>query len=422
MISNTDLFFRLFKESFLFAFEALRVNKLRTFLSLLGITIGIFAIISVFTVTDSLERKIRKDVESLGNNVIYVQKWPWVPEGGDEYPWWKYMGRPLPGIKEMAELEKNSSTGSAMAYVAYLGGQTIKYKSSSAENCQIICASHNYDQVKNFEIEDGRYFTEGESNAGRPIALIGSDINNALFPKGDAIGKSFVVRGSKLTVIGVMKKEGSSLVDNSSDNCVLIPVNYARSLINLRSNDIDPFIIIKAKDKVPLPEMKDEIRGLMRTIRKLSPRETDDFALNETSLLANGLDQLFSTLGIAGWIIGGFSILVGGFGIANIMFVSVKERTHIIGIQKSLGSKNYFILLQFLVEAVVLCIIGGVIGLFLVFLLSIAASNATGFDLALTFGNVLLGIVISATIGILSGFKPAHQASQMNPVDAIRAN
>jgi putative ABC transport system permease protein len=422
MISHTDLFFRLLKESFLFAFEALRVNKLRTILSLLGITIGIFAIISVFTVTDSLERKIRSDVESLGNNVIYVQKWPWVPEGGDEYPWWKYLNRPLPGIKEMAELEKKTTTGKALAYVAYISGQTLKYKSSSAENAQIICASHNYDLVKNFEIADGRYFTENESNAGKPIALIGADINQALFPKGDALGKEFSVRGSKLTIVGVLKKEGSSLVDNSSDNCVIIPVNFARSLVNLRSNDIDPFIIIKAKEDVALPEMKEEIRGMMRSVRKLKPREADDFALNETSLLANGLDQLFRTLGLAGWIIGGFSILVGGFGIANIMFVSVKERTHIIGIQKSLGSKNYFILLQFLVEAVILCIIGGIIGLMLVFGLSIAASNATGFDFTLTFGNILMGIVISASIGILSGFIPAHQASQMNPVDAIRSN
>ncbi len=421
-LSNTDLFFRLLKESILFAFDALRVNKLRTILSLLGITIGIFAIISVFTVTDSLERKIRTDVESLGNNVIYVQKWPWMPEGGDEYPWWKYLNRPVPGVKEMDELNKRTTSGEAMAYVAYLGGQTLKYKSSSAENCEIICVSHNYDLVKSFEIQDGRYFTESESNAGRPIAVIGSDILDALFPSGDAIGKEFTVRGSKLTIIGTLKKEGNSLIDNSSDNSVLIPLSYARSLINLRSNDIDPFIIIKAKDGIALKEMKEEIRGGMRSIRKLHPRQSDDFALNETSLLSNSLDDLFRTLGLAGWIIGGFSILVGGFGIANIMFVSVKERTHIIGIQKSLGSKNYFILLQFLVEAIILCIIGGMVGLLFVLVLSIVASNLTGFDLTLTFNNILMGIFISTTIGIISGYIPALQASRMNPVDAIRSN
>lgn len=422
MRTPVSLFFRLFKESFLFAFEALRVNKLRTFLSLLGITIGIFAIISVFTVTDSLERKIRKDIESLGNNVIYVQKWPWMPEDGGEYPWWKYLNRPLPGIKEMAELEKRTSTGEAMAYVAYLSGQTLKYKSSSVENCQIICASHDYNRVKIFEIESGRYFTESESAAGKPVAIIGADIASALFRSTSAIGQVLNVRGFKLSIIGTITKEGSSMIDNSSDNCVIIPVNFGRSIVNLRSNDIDPYIIIKAKDGISTVELKDELRGAMRSVRKLQPRESDDFALNETSLLSNSLDQFFATLSLAGWIIGGFSILVGGFGIANIMFVSVKERTPIIGIQKSLGSKNYFILLQFLVEAVVLCIIGGCIGLILVLFLSMAASNATGLDLTLTFGNIITGICISASIGIISGYIPAHQASMMNPVDAIRAN
>ena len=422
MKTNASLFFRLFRESFLFAFEALRVNKLRTILSLLGITIGIFAIISVFTVTDSLERKIRKDVASLGNNVIYIEKWPWVPEEGDEYPWWKYMNRPEPGIKEMADLEKKISTGEAMAYVATIGNQTLKYKSSSVENCVIVCASHNYDHVKVFDIDEGRYFTENESNNGKPVTLIGADVNEALFPEGNGLGSDIIVRGYKLNIIGILKKEGSSLIDNSSDNNVIIPVNFARSLVNLRSNDINPSIVVKAKEGIAIPEMKDELRGSMRSVRKLNPKESDDFALNETSLLTNGLNDLFHTLGLAGWIIGGFSILVGGFGIANIMFVSVKERTPIIGIQKSLGSKNYFILLQFLVEAVVLCIIGGCIGLLLVLLLSIAASNATGFDLTLTFGNIVMGIIISASIGVISGYVPALQASNMNPVDAIRAN
>ncbi len=421
MNTPVRLFIRLFSESFLFAIQALRVNKLRTLLSLLGITIGIFAIISVFTITDALERKIRKDVASLGNNVIYVQKWPWVPEDGDEYPWWKYMNRPVPGIKEMDELQKKMESAEAMAYVAAIEGQTIKYKSSSVENCQIVCASHDYDKVRNFELEDGRYFTDGESNIGKPVAVIGADVANALFPNGNAIGNVLVVRASKITIIGTIKKEGSSMVGNSSDNCVIVPVNFARSLINLRSREMDPFIVIKAKEGITTGEMRDELHGAMRGVRKLQPRESNDFALNETSLLTNSLNQLFSTLSIAAWIIGGFSILVGGFGIANIMFVSVKERTHIIGIQKSLGSKNYFILFQFLFEAIVLCIIGGIMGLLLVLLLSIAASSLADYDFALTIGNIMTGILISATIGIISGYVPAHQAAQMNPVDAIRA-
>jgi putative ABC transport system permease protein len=420
MPSKTFLFLKLFRESFLFAFQALRVNKLRTILSLLGITIGIFAIISVFTVVDALEMKVRTDVQSLGNDVIYIQKWPWVANEDGDYPWWKYMNRPLPGYKEMGELEHRVNSVEAVAYVASIGGQLIKYKNNTVENADILCVSHDYNKIKTFDLQDGRYFTEGESQSGKPIALIGASIQEALFPNGNAIGQELTVRGSKFTIIGVIKKEGSSMVDLSLDNELVIPVNFARNLVNLRSDRIDPYFMVKAKSNVLMAEMRDDVKGSMRSVRKLKPREEDDFALNETSLLSSGLNEMFSTLGFAGWIIGGFSILVGGFGIANIMFVSVRERTSIIGIQKSLGSKNYFILLQFLVEAVVLCVIGGCIGLIIVYGLSVLATSAVGFNFALTAGNIAKGILISATIGIISGFVPAMRASQMNPVEAIR--
>jgi putative ABC transport system permease protein len=416
------LFLFLLAESFVFAIQALRVNKLRTILSLLGITIGIFAIISVYTVTDTMEKKVRSDVASLGNNVIYVQKWPWVPEENGEYPWWKYMNRPVAGIKEMDELQKKMSTAEAMTYVATVDNQTIKYRSSSAENCEIICASQDYDKVRSFTLHEGRFFNDYESYNGRPVAVIGSDVTEALFTDGNALGKVINVRGSKLTVIGTIEKEGSSLVGNSSDNCVIIPVNYARSLINLRSDQMDPYIMIKSHENISTAEMKDELLGTMRGIRKLNPKESNDFALNETSLLSNGLEAVFSIISIAAGFIGGFSILVGGFGIANIMFVSVRERTHIIGIQKSLGSKNYFILLQFLFEAIVLCIIGGIIGLILVFILSIIASLVADYHFILSVANIIWGLGISTAIGIVSGIVPAYRAGKMNPVDAIRTS
>ena len=420
--SEIKLVLRLIRESFLFAMEALRVNKLRTILSLLGITIGIFAIIAVFTATDSLENKIRKDISSLGNNVIYIQKWPWVPEGGDEYPWWKYMNRPLPAIKELGDLRKKITTSNSIAYAADIGGQTIKYESSSIENVMVSCVSEDFDRVRNFEVEDGRFFTESEFASGRPLIILGSDVSKALFPKGNAVGKSVIIRKFKHTVIGVLKHEGSSTFDNSFDNTVIIPVNFARNLVNLRSNNIDPYILVKANENVTNGEMKDELRGAMRSIRRLQPQESDDFALNETSMFSSSLDDLFSTLGLAGWIIGGFSIVVGGFGIANIMFVSVRERTPIIGIQKSLGAKNFFILLQFLIEAIVLCIIGGSFGLGIIYVLTLLISMGTGMDIALSFANIMMGIMISAVVGIISGYIPAYQASQMNPVDAIRSN
>lgn len=414
------IFLQLFGESVMFALNSLRVNKLRSFLSLLGIAIGIFAIVTVFTAVDSMENNIRDSIKSISNNAVYVQKWPWL-FGGD-YPWWKYINRPLPGIKEMDELKKRLSSASYLAYVAEFNAKTIKYQNNSVENSSIAAVSHDYINIRVFELSSGRYFSEEESASGKPYTVIGSDIAAALFQDTDPIGKSINVMGYKLQVIGVIKKEGSSIIETSRDESVLVPVNYARNIVNLRSDRIDPFILVQAKEFVSLDQLKDDLKGAMRAVRKLLPKEDDDFALNESTLLSAGVSAMFVSIGIGGWIIGGFSILVGGFGIANIMFVSVKERTSIIGIQKSLGAKNYFILLQFLSESVILCLIGGATGLLLVYPLSLAATSMLEFNLVLTQSNIIFGLSISAIIGIISGMVPAYNASQMNPVDAIRAN
>ena len=414
------IFIQLMRESVLFAIQSLRTNKLRSFLSLLGVTIGIFAIISVFTAVDSMENNIRDSIKSLGQNVVYIQKWPW--SFGDNYPWWKYINRPLPGYKEMQELEKRTHTVKSMAYVAFINAKVLKYKNNSAENVSVVAISDHYMEIRKFELAKGRYFSEEEFASGKPLVIIGSNIAAALFPDTDPIGKNIDVMGTKLQVLGEAVKEGKSIVDNSMDDVILVPVNNARNVVNLRSDRIDPFIMAEAKPLVSLDQMKGDLKSGMRAIRKLQPREEDDFALNESTLLSAGIGNLFSTVGFGGWLIGGFSLLVGGFGIANIMFVSVKERTSIIGIQKSLGAKNYFILLQFLFEAVILCVIGGIMGLLLVFPLSIAATSVMDFDLLLSQSNIIFGLSISATIGIISGLIPAWIASKMNPVDAIRAN
>ena len=404
----------------MFAFHALAVNKLRTFLSLLGITIGIFTIILVFTVVDSLEKNVRQSVESLGDNVIYIQKWPWA--FGSDYPWWKYWQRPLPDYKEMELLRERTTSASAFTYQAFLSGKTVKYGSSSVENIDIVAVSHEFDQIKSFELSEGRYFTELESSGGRPIAIIGAEVYKNLMLNADPIGKNILALGRKFTVIGVFAKEGSSILDDGLDNAILIPVNFARNIMNLKSDRIQPMIQVKGKPGVTNAELTEELRGAMRSIRRLRPVEEDDFALNESKLLSKQIGSLFDVVGIAGWIIGGFSILVGGFGIANIMFVSVKERTNQIGIQKSLGAKNFFILIQFLSEAVTLCLIGGVMGLIVVYLIALGASSMLDFNLTLSFANIVTGLVISATIGIISGFIPAYTASKLDPVEAIRSN
>jgi len=413
------LFLTLFKESFLFAIQALVTNKLRSFLSLLGITIGIFAIISVFTMTDSLETKLRDSVKSLGDNVIYIQKWPWT--FGPDYPWWKYMNRPVPNISELDEVRRWCQKGEAFAFMVSARG-TAKYRNNSVENSDLLCVSHEYDKIRSFEIVNGRYFSETESSSGRSVCVIGNTIAEGLFEYEDPIGKTIKVRDSKLTVIGVLKKEGESMIGSNVDTQVLIPINYARNIVDLRNDRFEPVILVRAIPGVPNDELIDELTGIMRGIRKLKPIAEDDFALNQTSMISAQVGDLFNVVGIAGWIIGGFSILVGGFGIANIMFVSVKERTNLIGIQKSLGAKNYFVLLQFLSEAVLLSVIGGIIGLLLIYGGTFIVESLMEMEISLTKSNIILGLTISALIGVVSGFVPAYSASQLDPVEAIRTN
>lgn len=404
----------------IFAWQALIGNKLRSILSLLGITIGIFAVIMVFTIMDSLEMSLRKSVQSLGDDVVFVQKWPWT--FGPDYPWWKYINRPLPAYKELGYITDNCNSAQAAAFMVS-ANSTVKFRSSSMENISMVGASYEYDKVKSFEIVEGRYFTEIESSSGRPVCIIGDMIAQQFFPHESPIGQTIKLRGAKVTVIGVFKKEGESILGGSADTQVLVPVTYARNLVDINDESLGPQILVRAKPGVSNDELISELTGLLRSERRLTPTEDADFALNQTSLLSNQLGSLFDVIGIAGWVIGGFSILVGGFGIANIMFVSVKERTNIIGIQKSLGAKNYFILMQFLFEAVFLSLIGGMIGLFLVFLVTLALGGSSSImEIQLTSSNVILGFTISILIGLVSGFVPAYGASQMDPVEAIRSS
>ena len=413
------MFLVLLKESILFAWHSLTGNKLRSFLSLLGITIGIFAIILVFTIVDALESNVRGTLQSLGNNVVYVQKWPW--SFGPDYPWWKYINRPVPQYYELDELQKRCKTTEAIAY-RFGARKTIKYRSNSVQNAILGGVSHEYYKIKSFELASGRYFTQNETDAGYNVVLIGASIAEGLFPNEDPLGKEIKIAGRKATVIGVIKKEGESLLGASFDYQVLTPFNFARYVLDTKSENADPTIFAKAKPNVTNAEMMDELTGALRSIRRLKPSGEPNFALNETSLLSQGFDVLFDLIGTAGWIIGGFSILVGGFGIANIMFVSVRERTNLIGIQKSLGARNMFILLQFLSESVMLSSIGGFFGLLLTWIITALGKDVIDMDISLTGANIILGFTISVLIGIISGFIPAYSASQLDPVEAIRSN
>jgi putative ABC transport system permease protein len=411
------LLLKLLKESFVFAYGSVMVNKLRTLLSLLGITIGIFAIISVFTIVDSLERNIRESISVLGDDVIYVEKWPWT--FNEDYPWWIYMRRPSPDIREYEEIRRRSRLAGWTSFSFSTRGQ-LRYGSTYLNNTALWANSHDFHNIRHFEISRGRYFSPFESSTGRNLAIIGDEIAQRLFGEEDPLNQEIQISGRKVTVIGIIRREGTNMIGGGSlDEMVLLPLNFARNIFNIKSTRINPQIMVKALPGITNQELIDELQFIMRTTRRLRPALEDNFALNQASLITRGLEQIFVMINLVGWIIGGFSILVGGFGIANIMFVSVRERTNIIGIQKSLGAKNYFILLQFLYESVLLAVAGGILGLMFVFTGTLAVSKFSEFTITLTAGNIVLGLLVSAVIGVIAGYAPAYSASRLNPVEAI---
>lgn len=404
-------------ESFRFAWQALRSNLLRTTLSLLGVTIGIFAIIAVFTLVDSLERNIRTSLSFIGDKVVYVEKWPW--SFGSEYQWWKYFQRPETNYKEYRFLSERLENAEAVVAMDFKGRVTVKQGNNSMSSL-IQGITLDYNKISDVPVEQGRYFTQQEIDVARNVAVIGSDVAENLFPNREAVGQSFKLNNSNFTVIGVQRKKGESIINvgGNPDTKCIIPFGAFAKMFHSVKPDISIAVKGYAEDE-GLLELESEIRGLMRTRRGLRPTQDDTFAINRPEALATAISGIFTVLSLAGWVIGGFSILIGGFGIANIMFVSVKERTNIIGIQKSLGAKNYFILFQFLFEAVLLSLVGGLGGITLVYLLTFMQLGSL--ELQLTAANISLGLGVSSIIGVLSGIIPAFSAARLDPVIAIRA-
>lgn len=405
-------------ESATFAFSSLKTDKFRTFLSLLGVAIGIFSIVAVFCAVDSLQNNVREGFSSFGSDVVYLQEYPWAPEEGEqEYKWWEYRRRPNINEDEYSFLKANSKTAKDVVYVSSFYG-LFKYGRNSFSNGYVVASSPDLEKVANVEIASGRYFSHLEYAGGTNTAVLGHSVAEALFPDEDPIGKTIKVKGLNSVVIGVIKKQGNSLVQIfDMDNAVIIPLNYGKYMSNVsRSGGM---IIVAPKEGVGQDDFIADIKKLMRSQRRLKPEQKDNFAVNEMTFLINSVSQIFEMINTVGWLIGGFSLLIGGFGIANIMFVSVKERTNQIGIQKALGAKRYVIMTQFLVEAAVLSILGGLVGILLVFVGSLFLRNNESFPVILTFANAMKGMMIALVIGVLSGVIPAYSAAKLDPVLAI---
>ncbi|MCX8079610.1 MAG: ABC transporter permease [Bacteroidia bacterium] len=399
------------------AWKSILLNKTRSLLSLSGISIGIFSIILVFTITDSLEKGIRKSIRSLGSDVIYVQKWPWI--FGGEYPWWKYIARPYPTFEEYQFIEKKANTIREAGFI-FTARRKIKADNKQIDRITICGISHSYPQIRNMQLEEGRFFNKMESDNGSRCVVVGNDIAEALFPAGNALDNYLSVSGIRCRIIGILKKEGKSMFGLSSDRQVFMPYTLMVKFINPKSEFADPLIICKVKEDVTVDRGMDEIENILRAKRRIKPTMESTFALNKITLLEKGFDDLFVLISLVGWIIGGFSILVGGFGIANIMYVSVSERIQQIGIQMSLGATRYFVLMQFLLEGIFLCLAGGAIGLSMTAALVLLMHDFSGLELALSWSNVGMAFQLSFLVGVVSSFVPSYEASQLDPVEAMR--
>jgi len=402
------------------AFQQLRTNKLRTLLSLLGITIGIFSIIAVQSAVDSFEYNIKNSFSKLGSDIIYIDKQPWNEDPSQNY--WKYVRRPNVSYEDYEAIQRKSKLAKKTAFVGFVGGKTIKYKSSSVQGMFIMAPTYDYAEMVNMEFSAGRYFTQNEYETGANKVVLGNNIATELFGNIEPVGKYVKFYGKKFLVIGVIKLEGDSNIQIMPfDNMILINFNNARKFINFKDKyRVGRLLSVQAIDDVSTEELKDEVTGIMRTARRLKPMEDNNFAINDVGMFNQILDNVFKVINIAGFFIGIFALIVGMISIANIMFVSVKERTNIIGIKKAIGAQRVIILLEFLLEAVVLSVIGGVFGLILVVILAKVISSSGTFIMFLSFENILWGVGWSILVGVFSGLMPALQASRLDPVEAIR--
>jgi putative ABC transport system permease protein len=406
--------------SFKMALQELRVNKLRTFLSLFGITIGIFCIIGVLATIDSLQTKIKSDLSSFGNNTIYIDKWSYGGGGGEgDYPWWKYMKRPSMKVSEMETIQKKSYLASNIAFFVS-STQSFTYEENILKGINMYGITNDFNKIQAFNIGYGRYFKDTDFERGVPLGVIGYEVASELFGKPEkALGKIVSYRGRRLAVIGIIEKQGSSMIGGFDyDKSCIVTYNYFASVFN--PDNSSPYIMVQAKPGIPSKALQDELNGVMRQLRKLSPTQEDNFTCNDVAQFKDQIESVFGSINSGGWAIAGLSLIVGAFGVANIMFVTVRERTSQIGLKKAIGARSSTILYEFLLESAFLCIIGGLVGLFLVWILALSLSAVLPFAITIAPSIIVLALSICIILGVIAGIIPASIAAKMNPVDAIR--
>jgi len=392
------------------AFRALRINKVRSFLTALCIIIGITMVTVVDAVTTGMDETFEESMAMLGTNVIYIEKKPW----DDDQDWWEIAGRKEMDVNYVEFLEDRSRYASEITASASRR-VNIRYRDKNAENVVINGATSNYLNLQGLSIETGRMYTEEETRTGVRVVLIGKSIEEALFLEEVSLGKQIRLGGQKFTVIGVLEKQGSFLGMGDSDNRVIIPIFAFNQIFGLRRGIQ---IGVKFPDEAAYEEGQYEIEGLMRQARKLDAAEENDFAINKPQAFEEQLDNFKGGLYTVGFGLVFLSLLIGGIGVMNIMFVSVRERTKEIGIRKAVGAKSWEILSQFLIEAIVICVAGGFAGVALAGIATFFIDQV--FTATMNFNVIAVAFLICTLIGVLFGFIPAYRAAKSDPIESLR--
>ncbi|HWA10380.1 MAG TPA: ABC transporter permease [Opitutaceae bacterium] len=407
-----------FTESFRIAFAQIRANKMRSVLTALGVIIGIVAVTLMGTAINGIDTSFQNSLAMLGDDILYVQKWPW----GNPDDWWNYQNRPSIRIEQADRLNRviESTTNSELevAVPVIQRGASVKFGANKLLGIAILGTTAAYDRTSTFEFAEGRLFNETENTTGRLVCVIGADVADALFQGISPLNQTVLIDDQPFTVIGVLARQGSFLGLFSFDNQTIIPVNAFKRFFGQRGG---VQLRVKIRDKLRLAEAREELAGAMRRVRSQLPGERDNFSINEQELFKAQLDPVKRVIAIAGLFITGLALFVGAIGIMNITFVSVKERTKEIGTRKALGARRRTILLQFLIEAVSICLVGGVVGLAITFGICQGIRTALpSFPIVFSVGLVIISMIVSIVTGIVSGFAPALGASRLDPVVALR--
>jgi len=397
-------------EGFLIAQRALMANKTRSILTTLGIVIGVVTVTLMLTIIQGLNASFAKQISFLGSNTVYIDQYPWIWDDD----WWKYINRPKVTLANYEDVLRKSKLSAAVAPMTGTS-RPVAFRDKSLTGVQVMGATNSFLEVSSTVPEFGRFITDTDDHNARRICVIGQDVRNELFRQLDPIGRDLRIGHNRFRVVGILEKQGS-MFGQSRDNLIIIPTNTLLSTFG-RNRSIQ--IAVKAQDGVEIDALVDELTGIMRSSKNLKPQDEDNFSINRQAALQNLYNTMTGGVYAAGLVIGGISLLVGGIGIMNIMLVSVTERTWEIGMRKAIGAKTVHILWQFLVEAVMICMLGGSVGLLIAYLGSLAINNVLPAVLPLWLAA--FAVLFSAAVGVLFGLFPAAKAARLDPITALRA-